>query len=103
VRTPEIGRNCLRTKVRLSVCPLGGLLALAASIPRDQHEVVLTDENIETIDFDLKAFSPDKELQWGARLGQRRRLFRYAGASEGGDARVEGGRRQHLDVPETKA
>ena len=34
--------------------PLAGLLAVAASIPRDQYEVVLTDENIETIDFDLK-------------------------------------------------
>jgi radical SAM superfamily enzyme YgiQ (UPF0313 family) len=33
--------------------PLAGLLAVAASIPRDQYEVVLTDENIETIDFDL--------------------------------------------------
>jgi radical SAM superfamily enzyme YgiQ (UPF0313 family) len=35
--------------------PLAGLLAVAASIPRDQYEVVLTDENIETIDVDLKA------------------------------------------------
>ena len=35
--------------------PLAGLLAVAATIPRDQYEVVLTDENIETIDFDLKA------------------------------------------------
>jgi radical SAM superfamily enzyme YgiQ (UPF0313 family) len=35
--------------------PLAGLLAVAASIPRDEYEVVLTDENIETIDFDLKA------------------------------------------------
>jgi radical SAM superfamily enzyme YgiQ (UPF0313 family) len=35
--------------------PLAGLLTVAASIPRDQYEVVLTDENIETIDFDLKA------------------------------------------------
>src|SRR4030081_3218704 len=35
--------------------PLAGLLAVAAAIPRDQYEVVLTDENIETIDFDLKA------------------------------------------------
>ncbi len=34
--------------------PLAGLLAVAACIPRDQYEVVLTDENIETIDFDLK-------------------------------------------------
>jgi radical SAM superfamily enzyme YgiQ (UPF0313 family) len=34
--------------------PLAGLLAVAASLPRDQYEVVLTDENIETIDFDLK-------------------------------------------------
>jgi radical SAM superfamily enzyme YgiQ (UPF0313 family) len=35
--------------------PLAGLLAVAASVPRDQYDVVLTDENIETIDFDLKA------------------------------------------------
>src|SRR4030095_15747682 len=35
--------------------PLAGLLAVAATIPRDQYEVVLTDENIETVDFDLKA------------------------------------------------
>src|SRR5580658_9781288 len=34
--------------------PLAGLLAVAAAIPRDQYEVVLTDENIETIDFDLQ-------------------------------------------------
>ncbi len=35
--------------------PLAGLLAVAALIPQDQYEVVLTDENIEAIDFDLKA------------------------------------------------
>jgi radical SAM superfamily enzyme YgiQ (UPF0313 family) len=35
--------------------PLAGLLAVAAAIPRDRYEVVLTDENIETVDFDLKA------------------------------------------------
>jgi radical SAM superfamily enzyme YgiQ (UPF0313 family) len=35
--------------------PLAGLLAVAAAIPRNQYEVVLTDENIETVDFDLKA------------------------------------------------
>jgi radical SAM superfamily enzyme YgiQ (UPF0313 family) len=35
--------------------PLAGLLAVAAVIPRDQYETVLTDENIEDIDFDLKA------------------------------------------------
>jgi radical SAM superfamily enzyme YgiQ (UPF0313 family) len=35
--------------------PLAGLLAVAAAIPRDRYEVILTDENIETIDFDLKA------------------------------------------------
>lgn len=35
--------------------PLAGLLAVAAVIPRDRYEVVLTDENIETIDFDVKA------------------------------------------------
>jgi radical SAM superfamily enzyme YgiQ (UPF0313 family) len=34
--------------------PLAGLLAVAACIPRDTYEVVLTDENIETIDFDMK-------------------------------------------------
>ncbi|MCW2317325.1 radical SAM superfamily enzyme YgiQ (UPF0313 family) [Rhodoblastus acidophilus] len=35
--------------------PLAGLLAVAACIPRDQYEVVLTDENIEPVDFDLTA------------------------------------------------
>src|ERR1043166_256068 len=35
--------------------PLAGLLAVANAIPRDRYEVVLTDENIESIDFDLKA------------------------------------------------
>jgi radical SAM superfamily enzyme YgiQ (UPF0313 family) len=35
--------------------PLAGLLAVAACIPRDRYEVILTDENIETVDFDLKA------------------------------------------------
>ena len=35
--------------------PLAGLLAVAACIPRDRYDVVLTDENIEEIDFDLKA------------------------------------------------
>ncbi len=35
--------------------PLAGLLAVAACIPRDQYEVILTDENIEEIDFDIKA------------------------------------------------
>src|SRR6202021_2282136 len=35
--------------------PLAGVLAVAAASPRDQYEKVLTDENIETIDFDLKA------------------------------------------------
>lgn len=34
--------------------PLAGLLAVAAVIPQDKYEVVLTDENIEPIDFDLK-------------------------------------------------
>ncbi len=34
--------------------PLAGLLTVAGLIPRDQYEVVLTDENIEEIDFDLK-------------------------------------------------
>src|SRR5215831_2912501 len=33
--------------------PLAGLLAVAAGIPRNRYEVVLTDENIEDIDFDL--------------------------------------------------
>ena len=35
--------------------PLAGLLAVASAIPRDRYEVVLTDENIETIDFELEA------------------------------------------------
>jgi radical SAM superfamily enzyme YgiQ (UPF0313 family) len=35
--------------------PLAGLLAVAAAIPRDRYHVVLTDENIESIDFDLRA------------------------------------------------
>jgi radical SAM superfamily enzyme YgiQ (UPF0313 family) len=35
--------------------PLAGLLAVAAAIPRDRYQVVLTDENIESIDFDLAA------------------------------------------------
>jgi len=35
--------------------PLAGLLAVAGVIPPDRYEVVLTDENIESIDFDLKA------------------------------------------------
>jgi hypothetical protein len=34
--------------------PLAGLLAVAACIPKNQYQVVLADENIETIDFDLK-------------------------------------------------
>lgn len=35
--------------------PLAGLLAVAGAIPRDRYEVVLTDENIESIDYDLEA------------------------------------------------
>src|SRR5437773_930501 len=35
--------------------PLAGLLAVAGAIPRDRYDVVLTDENIESIDFDLRA------------------------------------------------
>ena len=35
--------------------PLAGLLAVAALIPPDRYEVILTDENIEPIDFDIKA------------------------------------------------
>src|SRR5438093_11826744 len=35
--------------------PLAGLLAVAGAIPRDRYEVVLTDENIDSIDFDLEA------------------------------------------------
>ena len=33
--------------------PLAGLLAVAALIPQDRYEVVLTDENVEPVDFDL--------------------------------------------------
>ncbi len=35
--------------------PLAGLLAVASLIPHDQYEVILTDENIQAIDFDIKA------------------------------------------------
>ena len=35
--------------------PLAGLLAVAGAIPRDRYEVLLTDENIESIDFDIEA------------------------------------------------
>ena len=35
--------------------PLAGLLAVAGAVPRDRYDVVLTDENIESIDFELKA------------------------------------------------
>ena len=35
--------------------PLAGLLAVAAVIPQDKYEVILTDENIEPIDFGIKA------------------------------------------------
>ena len=35
--------------------PLAGLLAVAAVIPRDRYEVVLTDENLEPVDFTLRA------------------------------------------------
>lgn len=33
--------------------PVAGLLAVAALIPEDEYEIILTDENIEPIDFDL--------------------------------------------------
>ncbi|MGO9113899.1 MAG: B12-binding domain-containing radical SAM protein [Thermoguttaceae bacterium] len=35
--------------------PLAGLLAVAGVIPRNRYEVVLTDENVESIDFNVKA------------------------------------------------
>lgn len=35
--------------------PLAGLLAVAALIPQDRYEVILVDENIESIDFTVKA------------------------------------------------
>jgi radical SAM superfamily enzyme YgiQ (UPF0313 family) len=35
--------------------PLAGLLTVAAHIPRNQYEVILTDENIEPVDFSLKS------------------------------------------------
>ncbi len=33
--------------------PVAGLLAVAVLIPEDEYEIILTDENIEPIDFDL--------------------------------------------------
>jgi radical SAM superfamily enzyme YgiQ (UPF0313 family) len=35
--------------------PLAGLLAVAALIPQDRYEVILTDENVEPVDFDMSA------------------------------------------------
>ena len=35
--------------------PLAGLLAVAGTIPRERYAVALTDENIEPIDFEMKA------------------------------------------------
>lgn len=35
--------------------PMAGLLAVSALIPEDEYEIVLTDENIESVDFDMKA------------------------------------------------
>lgn len=35
--------------------PLAGLLAVAGAVPRGRYDVVLTDENIEAVDFELKA------------------------------------------------
>ncbi|MEW6440621.1 MAG: radical SAM protein [bacterium] len=40
---------------RALCAPLAGLVAVAALVPRDQYEVVLTDENVEPVDFALKA------------------------------------------------
>jgi radical SAM superfamily enzyme YgiQ (UPF0313 family) len=34
--------------------PVAGLLAVAALIPENDYEIILTDENIEPIDFDLE-------------------------------------------------
>src|SRR5262245_41278609 len=34
--------------------PVAGLLTVAAQIPADEYEVILTDENIEPIDFDIQ-------------------------------------------------
>lgn len=34
--------------------PVAGLLAVAALIPENEYEIILTDENIESIDFDLE-------------------------------------------------
>ncbi len=34
--------------------PLAGLLAVAAVIPEDEYEVILADENIEDVDFDMQ-------------------------------------------------
>ena len=35
--------------------PLAGLLAVAGAVPRERYDVVLTDENIESVDFEMKA------------------------------------------------
>ena len=59
--------------------PLAGLLAVAGVVPRDRYEVVLTDENIEPIDFDSQG-GPGRHLRHDElrepRLRDRRRLPR---------------------------
>ena len=47
--------------------PVAGLLAVAALIPEDDYEIILTDENIEPIDFDLKV-DPNIETQYFKRF-----------------------------------
>ncbi|WP_051183041.1 B12-binding domain-containing radical SAM protein [Desulfocurvibacter africanus] len=50
----ELADHATHVFNRALYSPLAGLLAVAALIPRERYEVVLTDENIEGIDFDMK-------------------------------------------------
>ena len=67
--------------------PLAGLLAVAASIPRDQYEVVLTDENIEIDRFRFEGrpggdFGDDELRQ--SRLRNRRPIPHQRSAGRDG-------------------
>ena len=61
--------------------PLAGLLAVAGVIPRDRYDVVLTDENIESIDFDLKADLVGISAMFLLALGSVRLCYRARNVS----------------------
>ena len=54
--------------------PLAGLISVAGAIPRDRYEVVLTDENIESIDFDLRTSVEEICASFAERAGAKRTI-----------------------------